>query len=165
MIRTALAVLVAGSFVLPSSVVAQKQSGFSGKWKINTAKSDPPPQRGGGGGGPEWAGMTLVVTQTAEAIKVEQTMGERMQTMTYYLDGRESTNSGMRGAEMKSTSKWDGAALVTTGSTNIETPQGAMEIKTKETRTLSADGKTMTVVTVRQTPRGEQTRTTVFDKQ
>ena len=165
MVRTTLAVLAAGSFVLVSGAAAQKHPDFSGTWKINVEKSDPPPQRGGMGGGQQWAEMTQVVTQTAEAIKVEVTMGERTQTLSYHLDGRESVNTGMRGAEMKSTSKWDGAALVTTGSTNMETPQGAMEIKTKETRTLSEDGKTMTVVTVSQTPRGERTRKTVLEKQ
>ena len=166
MVRISLAALVAGSFALTSSAVAQQHPDFSGTWKINASKSDPPPQRGGGGGGgQQWAEMVVVITQTAEAITVEQTLGERTQTMSYYLDGRESTNAGMRGAQLKSTSTWDRAALVTAGSMNMDTPQGSMEIKTKETRTLSEDGKTMTVVTVSQTPRGERTRKTVFDRQ
>jgi hypothetical protein len=35
----------------------------------------------------------------------------------------------------------------------------------KEVRTLSADGKTMTVTTTRQTPNGEMTNKRVYDKQ
>lgn len=165
MVRNALAVLAAGSFVLASGAAAQKHPDFSGSWKINVEKSDPPPQRGGMGGGQQWAEMTVVITQTAEALTIEQKTGEQALARTFHLDGRESMNAGMRGQQMKSTSTWEGAALVTTGTTSMDTPQGAMEIKTTETRTLSEDGKTMTVVTVSRTPRGERTRKVVFERQ
>ena len=42
---------------------------------------------------------------------------------------------------------------------------GEMKVKTKEVRTLSEDGKTMTVVSTFTTPQGERTRKAVYDKQ
>jgi hypothetical protein len=42
---------------------------------------------------------------------------------------------------------------------------GENAVTTKSVRTLSDDGKTMTVVTTRPGPNGETTRKTVYDKQ
>jgi hypothetical protein len=44
-------------------------------------------------------------------------------------------------------------------------PNGDMQVTSKEVRSLSADGKTMTVVTTSQGPNGETTRKMVYDKQ
>ena len=40
-----------------------------------------------------------------------------------------------------------------------------MKVTTHEGRSLSADGKHMTVVTTMTTPRGERTRKAVYDRQ
>jgi hypothetical protein len=85
-------------------------------------------------------------------------------SLTYYLDGRESTNTAQRG-EMKSTSRWDGDKLVTDGSATMETPNGPRTITTSEVRSLSKDGKTMTVSTTTESPMGTRTRKTVFERQ
>jgi hypothetical protein len=71
----------------------------------------------------------------------------------------------MRGGETKSKAKWDGASLVIESVSNISGPNGDMQITSKEVRTLSADGKTMTVVLTRMTANGETTRKTVYEKQ
>jgi hypothetical protein len=61
---------------------------------------------------------------------------------------------------VKSTAKWEGSSLV------IETTRefNGMTITTKEVRTLSADGKTMTVDSTSQTPQGEVKRKVVYAK-
>ncbi|HLB54077.1 MAG TPA: hypothetical protein VJK71_03140 [Gemmatimonadales bacterium] len=146
------------------SAVGQAKPNFAGTWKMNTEKSDPMGGGGGMGGGMGGGGMMapLVITQTATELVEERTMGDQIRKSVYYLDGRESTNPGMRGGESKSKASWDGNALV------IETTSmmGENTITTKSVRTLSEDGKAMTVVTTRPGPSGETTtRKTVYDKQ
>lgn len=157
-ILTVAAVLT--SFALHSAV-GQAKPNFSGTWKINTEKSDP---MGGGGGGGGGGGMTmgaLVITQTDTELTTEQSFGDQVRKATYYLDGRESTNPGGRGGEAKSKARWEGNSLI------VETTSmmGENMVTTKSVRSLSDDGKTMTVVTTRPGQNGETTRKTVFDKQ
>jgi len=142
--------------------IGQAKPNFSGTWKINTEKSDPMGGGGGGGGGMGGMMAPLTITQTATELVTEQTMGDQVRKATYYLDGRESTNPGMRGGEAKSKASWDGNSLV------IETTSmmGENQVTTKTVRSLSEDGKTMTVVTTRPNQSGEMTtRKTVYDKQ
>jgi len=148
--------------LLPISAGAQTPD-FSGTWKINLIKSDPMPQRPGGQQ-MDMSGLTLAITQTAEALTIVQTGLGPERTLTYYLDGRESTNAAMRG-EMKSTSGWDGATLVTNGSATMDTPNGTRTITMTEVRSLSDDGKTLTVTTTTDSPMGKRTNKRVFDKQ
>lgn len=144
------------------TAVGQGTPNFGGTWKLNVEKSDPAGGMGGGGGG-GGAGMAapLTITQTGTELVTEQTFGDQVRKATYYLDGRESTNPGMRGGESKSKARWDGNALV------IETTSmmGDNAVTIKVVRTLSEDGKMMTVVTTRPGPNGETTRKTVYDKQ
>ncbi|HEV8598676.1 MAG TPA: hypothetical protein VGQ69_04910 [Gemmatimonadales bacterium] len=143
------------SFALHSAV-GQAKPNFSGSWKLNTEKSDPMGGGGGGGGGGMTMGL-LTITQTETELVTEQPFGDQVRKSTYYLDGRESTNPGMRGGESKSKARWEGNSLV------IETTSmmGENTVTSKTVRTLSEDGKTMTVVTTR----GENTRKAVYDKQ
>lgn len=162
----------APAFVLAASVAvfAQATPDFSGTWTLDPSKSEMP-QMGGMGGGRPGGGqmgggmgpMTITIKQTAEALTIDQKMGEMSRTVTYKLDGSESTNPGMRGGEMKSTSKWDGGKLVTEGTQTMSGPNGEMTIKSKEVRTLASDG-TMLVETTRETPRGTTTSKLVFKK-
>lgn len=148
--------------LLLASPAGAQTPDFSGTWKINVSKSDTPPGRGGQQ--MDLSQLTLTITQTAETLTIVQTGMGPDRTITYRLDGSESVNAGQRG-EMKSTSKWDGATLVTDGVTNAETPMGAMTITTHEVRSLSDDGTEMTVTTTSDTPRGKMTRKMVFDRQ
>jgi hypothetical protein len=97
------------------------------------------------------------ITQSATQLVIETKFGDQTRTTTYNLDGKESVNAGRNG-DTKSTTHWDGATLV------IESTS-ASGTTSKEVRSLSADGKTMTVVRTSQTPNGEMTRKTVYDKQ
>jgi hypothetical protein len=148
--------------MIPAAAAAQVPD-FTGTWKIDLIKSDAAPA-GRGGQQMDMSQLTLTITQTAETLTIVQTGMGPDRTITYHLDGRESVNAGQRG-EMKSTSRWDGATLVTDGVTHAETPMGAMTITTHEVRSLNKDGTEMTVTTTSDTPRGKMTRTTVFDRQ
>lgn len=147
--------------ILPFVGHAQSKPDFSGTWTLDTAKSDPAPQgRGGGGGG---GAATLTIKQTATELSVMSEGRQGPQTLTYKLDGSESTNQMMgRGGATpaKSTAKWDVSSLV------IETTRefNGMSITTKEVRRLDNGGKDMIVETTTQTPNGEQKRKTVYTK-
>jgi hypothetical protein len=152
--------------VLATTVGAQAKPDFSGTWKRNAEKSDPMGGgMGGGGGGGAGAAMataTTVITQTADKLTLEIKMGEMSRSLAYTLDGKESVNPGMRGGEMKSIAKWDGANLVIESTAVM----GERTINSKEVRSLSADGKTMTVTTTRPGQDGtERTTKAVYDKQ
>jgi hypothetical protein len=140
---------------------AQGKADFSGSWKLNVEKSDPMGGGGGGGGGGGanmMATAVTVITQSATQLVIETKFGDQSRSATYNLDGKESVNPGMRGGETKSTVKWDGASLVIEG-------VNATGQASKEVRSLSADGKQMTVVTTRQGQNGEMTTKRVYDKQ
>ena len=163
--RTSLLTLTALA-TLAASAGAQAKTDFSGTWKRNAEKSDPMGgPGGGGGGGGMMANATWTITQAADKITIALQAGEMNRTSTYSLDGKESVNPGMRGAEVKSTAKWEGASLVIESTQTMSGPNGDMTITSKEVRTLSEDGKTMTVVTTRTTPQGERTTKAVYDKQ
>ncbi len=168
----ALLALFASLPALP--LAAQDKPDLSGTWNLNAEKSDPPPQMGGqtapgsrpgGMGGGMGRPTSLFINQMTGSISIELKTPEQSRTITYYLDGRESHNAGMRGQEMVTKSRWDGNSLVTEGENTVNTPMGDMKIKSKEVRTLSDDGKMLTVVSTFTTPRGEMTRKLVYDKQ
>jgi len=136
----------AAAVMLPFTVRAQTKADFSGTWTLDATKSDAPGGRGGRGPqGP------VTIKQTASEITIGQA--------TYKLDGSESVNQlqGRGGmTEAKSKAHWDGAKLV------IETTRdiGGNSVTSTETRSLSADGKEMTV----ETSFNGNTRKTVFTK-
>jgi len=156
--RVLLTALVA-AMVIPFPARAQGKPDFSGTWTLDTAKSDPPPQGRGGGGG----GATLTIKQTGTELAVTSEGRQGPQTMTYKLDGSPSSNEvmGRGGAQtVKSTAKWEGATLVIETTRDIQ----GMSITTKEVRSLSADGKVMTIESATQTPQGEMKRKVVYTK-
>ena len=149
------------AIILPFPARAQTTTtpDLSGTWTLDTAKSDPAPQGRGGGGG----AASVTIKQTGSELAVTSEGRQGPQTMTYKLDGSESTNQvmGRGGAQsVKSTAKWDGSSLV------IETTRdfNGMSITTKEVRRLDNGGKEMHVETTTQTPNGEQKRKVVYTK-
>lgn len=152
-------------FVVAASIAlgAQKKPDFSGTWAFDASKSEVAQGPAGGrmGGGP--LEMTVVIKQTAEALVIEQKTGDNTRTLTYRLDGTESVNRGMRGTDVKSTSRWEGDTLVTEGTQTMSGPGGEVTIKSREVRSLGADG-TMVVQTTRETPRGAMSSKLVFKK-
>jgi hypothetical protein len=109
-------------------------------------------------------GQIVRLRQTGDRLIVTQDEGQGVATMSNYtLDGKESTN---RTGQMttKSKTKWDGVALVTDMTRSMETGRNNFEVKSHEVRRLSDDGRTMTVRTTADTPRGKQTMTVTYAK-
>jgi hypothetical protein len=156
--RIVLIALLAFVVALPAVAIAQTPN-FSGKWTLDTEKSDPAPQGRGGGGGAQ----SFTITQSATELAIERETQNGVVKSVYKLDGSESVNPGGRGGEVKSKTKWDGAKLVTSSVQTMNMQGTDVTIESTETRSLEADGS-MTVVTVRKTPNGETTRKTVYKK-
>ena len=159
--KRVLVTAIVAAVVLPFTARAQTKPDFSGTWTMDAARSDPAPQgRGGGGGG---GGGSVTIKQTGTELAVTSEGRQGPQTMTYKLDGSESTNQvmGRGGAQtVKSTAKWDGSSLV------IETTRdfNGTPITTKEVRRLDNGGKDMIVESTTQTPQGEQKRKVTYTK-
>ena len=110
-----------------------------------------PPGGGGGGGRSGGGGM----------------MGGGDNTMTYALDGKETTvevESPMGKVPVKLTGKSDVGKLHLASSRTMNTQMGEVTISTKETWELSANGKTLTVNRESTSPRGTNSSTMVFAK-
>ena len=153
----------------PAATVVAQGTDFSGTWNLDRDSSELPQGRGGGGrgaGGRRGGGLmaeTLVISQNATSITVEQQSGDQSRTIEYAIDGSETTVEVGNGTLTVSAS-WDGAVLVTEGTQSIETGRGNFSFDITERRTLSSDGQTLTLETTRVTPRGDQAFRLVYRK-
>ncbi len=142
---------------MPIAAWAQSKPDFSGTWTVNAEKSDPPPQ-GGGGRGP---GGPITIKQTATELSITSEGRQGPQTLTYKLDGTESTNPGRGGMEVKSKAKWDGSTLVIETTMDMNGTPMTSSVK----RRLDNDGKDMIVETTNAGgPNGPTTRKVVYTK-
>jgi len=119
---------------------------FSGTWNLDMARSD----MGQGRPGAPAAKVTLVIKQTPAILAITRKVGERTETATEKLDGSDSINKAPSGQDIKSTNRWEGSTLVT--KSVMSTGQGIVE--STFLRSLSADGKVMTIDTTMKTPTG-----------
>lgn len=128
--------------------------GFSGTWVV---KDDGGGAAAGGGGGGRGAAGPVTIDQTPQQITIQS----GQQARVIKLDGSESVNelTGRGGTQRtRSKARWEGNKLV------IETVNEGTGRSSKEVRSLSADGKEMTVETTAEGPQGLLTRTTVYRK-
>lgn len=80
------------------------------------------PVRGGMVAEPFQKGDRVSITQTLDTlVVVQEASGSRT---SYSFDGRETSNAGASGATVKSTTRWEGVALVTESSQSMSTPRG-----------------------------------------
>lgn len=175
-LRTAFVPLALLAMAASAAPATAQGADFSGTWRLDADASELPDfggggrrlfgggRRQGGGGGGLGGARTLVIVQTPAMLIVEQQSDRGSRAVTYRLDGEASTNSGPRG-EQTTRSRWDGAALVTEGTQSVSTPRGDFSLEFTEWRTLSADGGTMTVESVRSTPRGDMEATLVYRRE
>jgi len=183
-VRTAFA--TAGTLALlalaTTAAGAQDNPDFSGKWKLDPAQSQMgggpgggggrPPGGGGGGGGGQRPGggsgmgnLEVTITHQDNTLRIVQTIAGEERVQTHVIGGPASTNSvgmGRMQGRLESTTAWDGVKLVTKGTQKMTTPNGEMTMTITEVRSLSADGKTLTVQTTSVTQMGENTRTMVY---
>jgi hypothetical protein len=157
--------LLALALVLPATLSAQRGD-FRGVWILDVAKSDL------GQLGVMLAAqgvtmnMTRTVTQTDTSLTFKadvEVMGQQdSQEQTIVTDGTPRTQRmAMLGdAEATVSARWVDGALVV--DQTVVTPMGP--VSGTETWSLSADGKTLTVAGVSQTPQGEMKMTYVHTK-
>lgn len=130
--------------LLPLS--AADKPNFTGDWKMDTDKSN-------FGQLPRPVEYERKIDHKEPAIRMTvrqvSQMGEQTVDLTLRTDGRETTNKS-RAGEAKTTGKWVGRDLQLTTTREVEGGQAV----TRETWTLSEDGKTLTSVTLMRTPRG-----------
>jgi hypothetical protein len=132
-------IYLAASLVL-ASAIAQDKPNFSGRWVLDTQKSD-------FGGAPEPLMQVTIIDHKEPTLKITQTIkgdailgGEATNERQYTTDGKETTKM-IGGREVKSVTKWVDNKLVTT--TMLETPDGTAEIR--DTWELADAGKQMLV--------------------
>jgi hypothetical protein len=145
-----------GVLLLASSAFAAPN--LTGDWKLNLAKSQ--------------YGLMPAPIEVTRKIKLEgvslsmstyqkSSQRENISELKYTTDGKVSINK-MTNGEAKGTAHWEGDTLI------VESSQqnGAAEIKSRETWTLSSDGKTLTILTHLTIPQqGEIDVKQVFEKQ
>jgi len=152
------------------------KANFSGDWALDAEKSVFPAPPGGGAGGPGGRrGETkLKVTQTGTTLTVVRTSpgrdgAEVITTDNITADGKESQSTGGReGSVRKVTAKWsdDQNTVVITSSTTSSFGGGEpMTIPGKETWSLSADGKVLTIDSERSFQGNAMTSKLVYNKQ
>jgi hypothetical protein len=135
---------------------------FTGKWNLDAAKSDfgpmPPPDS-----------IVHVIDHKEPTIKIVTTQksaqGEITNERLLTTDGKENVNKMRMGPdgeqEVKSTSKWNGKALATSFTLDVQ----GNPFEFNDSWTLSDDGKVLTVVRAIKAPQGEFAATIVFNKQ
>jgi hypothetical protein len=87
-------------------------------------------------------------------------MGEVTAEMKYSTDGKETTSS-IRDNQIKSTAKWEGDELVIAGKTSFE----GGDVTLADRWSLSADGKTLTILRHVNSPMGETDQKIVLERQ
>lgn len=129
---------------LTAGLLQAASPNFTGTWTLSPAKS-------------ENLGMmaavkqTLVITQNPKELVVKETSdfngSVTDRTVRYDLSGKPVNNEGAMGGVNETIAKWDGDKLIVTW-TAEGSVAGTKSVRT-ETRSLGADGKTMSVQSVR----------------
>ena len=145
MTRKLASLIPLAALLLASGAALAGTPDFSGNWTLNTDK-------GLNLGMVKAVSETVAVKQTPEKLTLDFSTKFMMKTtqrqVNYDLTGKtEIPNEGPMGDKAQTLAKWDGGKLVVTWTTEGAVA-GTKTVKT-ETRTLSADGKTMTVRTER----------------
>jgi hypothetical protein len=151
------AVIVSLSLLFAAVVSAQHTTNFSGRWVLNTAKG-------------KNLGMmaslkdTVTISQTPQELVIHDTSSfqgrDNTRDLRYDLTGKPVSNDGPMGDHNETVAKWVAGKIVATW-TRDGAVAGTKSVMT-ETRSLSADGKTMTLESVR----GESPAVVmVFEKQ
>jgi hypothetical protein len=140
--RNALMMLITTAWAM-----AGTPTDFSGLWEFNPAKSQ-------NVGMMAQMKMTTTIKQSASALDAEthasmQGGMDNVSTIHLDLNGKTVSNDMPMSGSSDTVTKWDGKKLVTTW-TSQGAVAGSTTVRT-ETRALSADGKILTVESVRGT--------------
>ena len=131
--------------LMATGAFAQKHGDFSGAWQFNPEKSK-------NIGMMSQMKMTQTIEQSDSSLDVttHTTFQGRDEDSKTHCDltGKPATNESPMGGPSETVTKWDGVKLVTTW-TSESAVAGGPKVVRNETRSLSADGQTMTVESVR----------------
>ena len=124
---------------------AAQPSDFSGSWEFSPDKSK-------NVGMMSQMKMIQTIEQSATALDVtthSTFQGRDEDSRTHYdLTGKPATNESPMGGPAETVTKWQGTKLVTNWTSESAVAGGPKVVRT-ETRSLSSDGRTMTVESVR----------------
>jgi len=157
-----------------AAVSASAQGNFAGDWTLDKDQSEL-------GERSRLKSMTMNVTQSDNELtyerKIEQEEGGQgggrgmgggrggdPGAVTFDLEGKETTAKTPRGEAKLKAKKVDGNKLELTRSQTFEGRMGTMTITTIETWELSEDGKTLTISSETETPRGARSSKMIFIK-
>ena len=140
------------------SASAQGKPDFSGTWTLDMDKSDMGQARAKTPAATRK--VTLVIRQTPALLAIDRKTGERTETATFKLDGSESVNKA-GGQDIKSTCRWSGSTLVTKSTMSRE----GITTEVSDVRSLSANGKVMTMDVTRKTARGDVKQKLIYNRQ
>ena len=152
---------------------AQAQPQFTGTWVLDRAQSQLPSHGPHGQGMPDRQGappeVKLIVEQQGNLLKATRTVAsgprERSMSETFTVDGSERTEQTPRGGTSVTKATLGGDRLVVNKTHTRpakEQGQPARTFSRESVWTLSPDGRTLTIDTTMQSPRGERTMKTVF---
>ena len=131
-------------FVLAGAALAAGAPDFSGEWKLNAARS-------ANLGMMAAVQQSVTITQTPTEMKLVEAsdfQGQKSgRTLRYDLKGGPVMNEGGMGGQAETVAKWDGSRLVVTWTTEGAVA-GTKNVRI-ESRSLGADGATMTVESIR----------------
>ncbi len=141
--RTVFAVLSLASILIfaPYAFGAQAPADFSGRWKMDADRSESAHQAVPIGP------VSLVIGQTETDLVVEtrrrdsKTPTTRIESLTYKLDGSETTIPGKDGAPITTKARWDGAKLITSTVRDIR----GSTVTTLDIHSLDPEAKILTV--------------------
>lgn len=129
---------------------------FSGTWKLLPAKSD-----FGKATSPQ--GQEITVRQTGDILAVHSALtdhrGETKSSYAIDATGKDVENV-IRGNRVVSHAGWIGGILIVKSQTEVQN----VSIRTSDEWELAADGKTLTIARVAQSPQGELRQRFVYEK-
>ena len=157
---------------------AQAQPQFSGTWVLDRAQSQLPSHGPQGRHGKGMADpqapppeIKLIVEQQGNTLKATRTVArgtrERSMSETFVVDGTEQTETTRRGGTAVTKATLGGDRLVVNKTRTMparEQGKPARSFSRESVWTLSPDGRTLTIDTTMQSPRGDRTMKTVFTR-
>jgi hypothetical protein len=170
------------ALVITLAVHAAAPANFAGTWTLDKSKSQGLNPRQQNAESVSW-----VITQTDKEITIEEkTTGGNPPAggppgggpgggggggrgmggpRTFNLDGTETSSENERGKTLrKATLSSDGKTLELMSKSTFQGPNGEITLNSSDKLQLSADGKVLTVSSHRESPRGTQDSTLVFNK-
>ncbi|HKK43072.1 MAG TPA: hypothetical protein VJ963_11730 [Bacteroidales bacterium] len=160
-----LVVAFMGSLLLiPTNSFAAGKADFTGKWILNESKSNL-------GEGRTFSAVKMNVQQNGNTISIERTRSgrngqERTTNETLTMDGKENIIKNENRSTV-SVATWsdDGNTLTIKSQREFSRQGETFQMKSTETWTMGADGKTLKIQSDSSSQRGERSVTLVYDKE